>query len=54
MPPISTKLTATSHFKALNIKKTMADDIGNPGPDLEQTQKCRAVKLVDEIANHPL
>ena len=34
--PISTKLTITSHFKSLNIKKIMTHDIVNPDPSLGQ------------------
>ena len=34
-------------------KKIMAYGIGNPGPDLEQAQKCGGVKLVNGIVNHP-
>jgi len=51
MPPISTN----SHLSLQSIKhkKTMAYGIGNPGPDLEQTQKCGGVKLVNGIANPP-
>jgi len=38
-PPISTKRTITFHIHSLNTKKTMAYDIGNPGPVLGQAQK---------------
>jgi len=29
----------------------MTYDVGNPGPGLEQAQKCGRVKLVNEISN---
>jgi len=34
------KRTIASQLKSLNIKKTKTYDIGNPGPALEQAQKC--------------
>jgi hypothetical protein len=40
IPLISTKWTITSHIHSLNTKKTMAYDVGNPGPVLGQAQKC--------------
>ena len=33
------KTKSISHLKPLNIKKTMAYDIGNPGPGLGHSQK---------------
>ena len=44
MLPISTKQTIAYHLKPLNTKKTY--DIGNPGPGLEQAQKCGRVKPI--------
>ena len=38
----------------LNTKKTMIYDIGNPGPGLEQAQKCGRVIPVNEIPTLPL
>ena len=32
IPPISTKQATTSHLNSLNTKKTMTNDIWNPGP----------------------
>jgi len=49
IPSISTKWTIISHLNSLNTKKTTTDDIGNPGPDLGQAQKCGVVKLVSGI-----
>jgi hypothetical protein len=38
----------------LSTKKTMTYDVGNPGPGLEQAQKCDGVKPVNEIPTLPL
>ena len=43
IPPISTKQTATSHLKSLNIKKTSTYDVGNLGLGLGQAHKCGGV-----------
>jgi len=50
IPLISTKQTITSHLKSLNIKRSTAYDIGNPGPRLGQAQKCCGVKSVKGIS----
>jgi hypothetical protein len=44
VPVTSTKRTITYPLKSLNIKKTTTYDIGNPGPDLGQAQKCGGFK----------
>ena len=36
---------------SLNTKKTTTSNVGNPGPDLEQAQKCDGVELVNGIPN---
>jgi hypothetical protein len=41
--------TCTSHLDSLNTQKTMTYDIGNPGPGLEQKQKCGWAKPVNGI-----
>jgi len=46
IPTISTNRTITSRRSSLNIKKTMAYDVGNPGPGLGQAQKYGGVKLL--------
>ena len=50
--PISTKCY-TSHINSLNTKTTPYD-IGNPGPDLGQAQKCGGVKPVYGISTQCL
>ena len=50
IPTISTKWRITSHLNSLNTKKTMTDDVVNPGPGLGQAQKGGGVKLVN---GHP-
>jgi hypothetical protein len=37
------------NFNSLNTKRLQHNDIGNPGPDLGQAQKCCGVKLVNGI-----
>ena len=46
---ISTKEAITSHFKQLNIKKTMTYAIENSDSHLGQTQKCGRNKSVSFI-----
>jgi hypothetical protein len=54
IPPISIKRTITSHLNSLNTKKkTIAYDIGNPGPGLIQGQKCGRIKQVNRIPTLP-
>ena len=31
---------------------TMTYDVGNPGPDLEQAQRCGRIKLINGIPTH--
>ena len=50
IPTISTKWRITSHLNSLNTKKTMTDDVVNPGPGLGQAQKGGGVKSVN---GHP-
>ena len=45
----NTKRIITSDLKQLNTKKTTTYDVGNPSPDLGQTQKCGRVNPVKEI-----
>ena len=48
IPLISTKWIITSHLNHW-IKKTTTYNMGNPGPDLGQAQKCGWVTLVHEL-----
>ena len=48
IPLISTKWIITSHLNHW-IKKTTTYDMGNPGPDLGQAQKCGWVTLVNGL-----
>ena len=52
IPPVSTKQTITYHHISLNIKKTVTNDVRNPGPGLRQTQKCTGFKPVNGISDH--
>ena len=54
IPPNSTKWTIASHLKSLNIKKTMAYDVGNPGPGWNRLKNVTEVKPVNEILTPPL
>jgi hypothetical protein len=47
-PKQKCKILTTSHLKPKNAKKTITYGIGNPGPWIEQTQKCGGVKPVKE------
>ena len=42
IPPVSTKQLSLNLTELTEYKKTMIYDVGNPGPGLEQTQKCGA------------
>jgi hypothetical protein len=50
---ISTKYTTISHLKSLNIKKTPAYGVGNPGLDWRRTLKCSGATPVNGIATLP-
>jgi hypothetical protein len=44
------KRTYTSQLNLLNTKmRNTAYDVGNPGPGLEQAQKCGGVYLITEF-----
>jgi hypothetical protein len=50
IPSISTKQTTSCpHPQSLNIKKTMAYDVVNPGAGVGQAQKCGRVTPVNGI-----
>jgi hypothetical protein len=36
-------------LKSLNTNKTTTNDVGNPGPYLEQTHKCGSVKPIKDV-----
>ena len=42
-----------SHFKSLNIKKTMTYDFGNSGPVLGLAQRCVGFTAVNRIQTLP-
>jgi hypothetical protein len=42
---INKKRATTSRFNSLNIKKTMTNDVGNPGPGLGQALLLILVEL---------
>jgi hypothetical protein len=46
--PKSRKGTIVSHLKSLKTNKTTTNDIGNPGPCLEQAHICGGVKPVKD------
>jgi hypothetical protein len=50
IPTISTKWRIASHLNSLNTKKTMTDDVVNPGPGLGQAQK---VVELNRLMGHP-
>ena len=44
----------TSNIDSLNTQKKLSTyDVGNPGPDLVQAQKCGGIKPVNEIPTLP-
>ena len=53
IPTKSTKQTITYDVNLLNTKQTTPYDVGNPGPDMGQAQKCGGCKTTNGISTLP-